>query len=126
MRPEDDGFSLIEVLVAFTILAGSIIMTFQVFGDGLHSVKTTQLLEQEMINAQQEIDQLSLSDTLEEGIKDVTIAKTKLHVTIAKVKVEGAQNYLKHPFKVSVFRAAEKHNSILILETVLIANTKAR
>lgn len=33
-----EGYSLIEVLVAFTILAGAIIVGFQIFGDGLRRV----------------------------------------------------------------------------------------
>jgi prepilin-type N-terminal cleavage/methylation domain-containing protein len=124
MRPDDDGFSLIEVMVAFTIMAGAIIMTFQVFGDGLRSFKITQTHEQEMIYAQHEIDQLSLADTLGEGVKDVKIAETKLHVTITRVKIEGAQNYLLHPFLISVFRSGEEKDAILLLETILIAKSK--
>jgi prepilin-type N-terminal cleavage/methylation domain-containing protein len=124
MRPDDDGFSLIEVMVAFTIMAGAIIMTFQVFGDGLRSFKITQTHEQEMIYAQHEIDQLSLADTLGEGVKDVKIAETKLHITITRVKIEGAQNYLLHPFMISVFRSGEEKDAIPILETILIAKSK--
>jgi prepilin-type N-terminal cleavage/methylation domain-containing protein len=124
MRPDDDGFSLIEVMVAFTIMAGAIIMTFQVFGDGLRSFKITQTHEQEMIYAQHEIDQLSLADTLGEGVKDVKIAETKLHVTITRVKIEGAQNYLLHPFLISVFRSGEEKDAIPLLETILIAKSK--
>jgi prepilin-type N-terminal cleavage/methylation domain-containing protein len=124
MSPDDDGFSLIEVLVAFTILAGAIIMTFQVFGDGMRRFKITQSHEQEMIHAQHEIDQLSLANTLEEGVKDVKIVETTLHVTIKRVKIEGAQNYLLHPFLISVFRSGEEKGAIPLLDTILIAKSK--
>ena len=36
MRDEaEDGFTLVEVLVAFVILAGAVVLSFQIFADGL-------------------------------------------------------------------------------------------
>jgi general secretion pathway protein I len=36
MRQGEEGYTLLEVLVAFVILAGAVIMSFRIFGDGLH------------------------------------------------------------------------------------------
>lgn len=41
-RNGEDGSLLIEVLVAFVILASSIIMAFQIFGDGLRRMSAVE------------------------------------------------------------------------------------
>jgi type II secretory pathway pseudopilin PulG len=48
---EEAGYSLIEVLVAFTILAGAIIMGFQIFGDGLHRISHVEAQVEQLSDA---------------------------------------------------------------------------
>jgi prepilin-type N-terminal cleavage/methylation domain-containing protein len=52
---KDDGFTLVEVLVAFAILAGAIVMSFQIFGDGLRQLKLAQSRALEIDVARQEL-----------------------------------------------------------------------
>jgi prepilin-type N-terminal cleavage/methylation domain-containing protein len=39
---DDDGFTLIEVMVAFAILSGAIVLGFQIFGGGLRRLASVE------------------------------------------------------------------------------------
>lgn len=56
----DDGYVLIEILVAFAVLAITIIMSFEVLGSGVRRMVESELREAEMILARTTIDQLRL------------------------------------------------------------------
>ena len=118
----EEGFTLIEVMVGFVIMAGAIIMTFQVFGDGLRSLNASQLRAQETEIAQQQIDILAISENLTEGTTVISADGQKLRVTTTQVKgFEREQFFVPRAFKVSVFRDDGKDLSEPILETILIA-----
>jgi prepilin-type N-terminal cleavage/methylation domain-containing protein len=117
-----DGFSLIEVMVAFTILAGAIIMTFQVFGDGLRGLHYSQAHATELALAQKQMDQLALAGRISEGTNEVVEADVKFRIVVSQIKnIAPSQIYQQRPFKIVIFRSQDKENAEPILETILIA-----
>ena len=123
---QNEGFTLIEVLVSFAILAGAIIMAFQVFGDGLHALHAGQSRAQEIELAQLQIEKLSLSQQLQESTSNVVVGTIKLRLVIAELKKEQQQTVtFLHTFRVSVFRDDTSQHPEPLLETVLIAKSGA-
>jgi prepilin-type N-terminal cleavage/methylation domain-containing protein len=117
-----DGFTLIEVMVAFAILAGAIIMTFQVFGDGLRGLHNNQTRATEMALAQKQMDQLSLAEKIIEGTTEVSQSDIELRIVVSPVKNVGTtQTFQQRPFKIAIYRIQDKENAEPILETILIA-----
>jgi len=122
---DNAGFTLIEVLVSFAILAGAMIMAFQVFGDGLNALHAGQSRAQDIALAQLQIDKLSLTQQLTEGTSSVTAGSSTLRVLIAEIRHTDQQKSLLRPFRVSVFRDDGKQQTEPLLETVLIAKPMA-
>jgi type II secretory pathway pseudopilin PulG len=117
-----EGFTLVEVMVGFVIVAGAIIMTFQVFSDGLRALNASQTRAYETIAAQHQIDQASLFGRLTEGTKLINEDGVKLRVVTSSVNgFEREQFFLLRPYKLSVFRDDGKDQTEPILETILIA-----
>ena len=52
----EDGFSLVEVLVAFVLLAGAVILSFQIFSDGVRRIESveTRLRETSVVRGELE------------------------------------------------------------------------
>ena len=123
MRPVgQEGFTLIEVLVSFVILSGAIILTFQIFSDGLLGVEVSRAKAQEVISAEQLIGQLSLRADLQAGTMIETIGDSKLRAAIEMIdNVDTKKSFLQHPFRVKIFSAEVKDAEAPILETILIA-----
>lgn len=63
----EEGYTLLEVLVAFVILAGAVIMSFRIFGDGLHRLNAADRQIQMVAAAQDLMSQLQLATTLKPG-----------------------------------------------------------
>jgi prepilin-type N-terminal cleavage/methylation domain-containing protein len=121
IKEDQTGFTLIEVLVAFAVLAGAIIMTFQVFGDGLRGLNNTRERAKEMQIAQSQIELLGLSGSLKVGTTTVTVEKIILRMTIETLKsYKSDGNNQFWPFRVKIFRD-EKSAAEPLLETILIA-----
>jgi prepilin-type N-terminal cleavage/methylation domain-containing protein len=120
-KDDQTGFTLIEVLVAFAVLAGAIIMTFQVFGDGLRSLDNTQERAKVMQTALNQIELFALSRFLKVGTTTVTVEKITLRMTIETVKSfksDGNNQFL--PFRVKIVHV-ERSAAEPLLETILIA-----
>jgi len=62
------GFSLLEVLVAFTILAMSLAVLFRIFSGGLYNLRISEGYSQAVLLAQSRLTELGLSEPLETGI----------------------------------------------------------
>ena len=65
--PSQLGFSLIEVLAAFTILAVSLAALMQVFGAGSRAVDISGQHSQAVLIAQSKLDRLGIESPLTEG-----------------------------------------------------------
>lgn len=64
------GFSLLEVLVAFSILAASLSVLFAIFSKGLQSASLTAEYKQAVSLAQREMGQLLVMDVLRAGVHE--------------------------------------------------------
>lgn len=62
------GFSLLEVLVAFSILAVSLSVLFAIFSKGLQSATLTADYQQAMALAQREMNQLLTLESVRAGV----------------------------------------------------------
>jgi prepilin-type N-terminal cleavage/methylation domain-containing protein len=62
-----EGFTLIESLVAFAILSIAIIMSFRIFGEGLQRVNRAEEVKAELEAAHQEMQRLVVQADLPEG-----------------------------------------------------------
>jgi general secretion pathway protein I len=66
------GFSLLEVLVAFTILAMLLGALFQVFSSGLHAARSGDRYTRATVIAQSQLAALGVENSLEEGVRSGT------------------------------------------------------
>lgn len=64
---DDDGFTLVEVLVAFAILAVTLIMVFRGVGDGARGIDTAQRSAAAIALAEAKLAALGSETPLEEG-----------------------------------------------------------
>ena len=62
------GFSLLEVLVAFTILAMMLAALFQVFSGGLHAARAGDRFTRATLIAQSRLAAVGLEQPLQEGV----------------------------------------------------------
>lgn len=64
----DAGYTLLEVLVAFVILSGAVIMSFRIFGDGLRRLDAAERQMRLAIVAQDVLSGLQLKPVLQPGV----------------------------------------------------------
>lgn len=67
MRQGKEGYTLLEVLVAFVILAGAVIMSFRIFGEGLHRLNETDRQIRMVTVGQELVSRLQLATHLAAG-----------------------------------------------------------
>jgi prepilin-type N-terminal cleavage/methylation domain-containing protein len=116
------GFTLIEVLVGFAILAGAILMTFKIFGDGLLNLNVSQNRSGEMLAAEREIEFLQISESLQEGSAEAIVKNFRFLITVKRISdLKKSQLFMLQPFKVQIFRAGSTASGEPLLETILIA-----
>jgi prepilin-type N-terminal cleavage/methylation domain-containing protein len=118
------GFTLIEVLVSFAILAGAILMTFKIFGDGLLNLNVSQNRSGEILAAEREIEFLQISESLQEGSSEAIVKNFKFLITVKRISdLKKYQLFLLQPFKIQIFSAGSTASSEPLLETILIAKS---
>lgn len=98
---EEEGFTLVEVLVAFAILAGAIVLSFQVFADGLRRVTSAESRIRAIDVARAEIARLTVARTMTEGMQTGTANGIKWQVTIRPLH-GFMENSAVRPFRVEV------------------------
>ncbi|HDZ91572.1 MAG: type II secretion system protein [Deltaproteobacteria bacterium] len=69
MRPER-GFTLIEILVAISVLAISLVVILQLFSGGLKSVRLSNQYTRAIFYAREKMEELLLTEGLEPGTLD--------------------------------------------------------
>ena len=122
MKNHDEGFTLVEVLVAFAIMAGAIIMAFSVFGDGLRGLKSAQERSHHTQVAQHQIDLACTATNISEGITLITDENVKLRLVVHVLPdFKGGQKFIQKPFKIAVFLDDPNGSAAPILETIIIA-----
>ena len=124
MKQHEAGFTLVEVLVAFAIMAGAIIMAFNVFGDGLRGLKLAQTRSQQIHVAQHQIELAALAANISAGTTLITDEHVKLRVVVQVVQdYDGGRKFIQKPFKISVFLDDTKNGKAPILETIIMAKS---
>lgn len=111
----EDGFTLVEVLVAFVILAGAVILSFQIFADGLRRLSAVEARTKAVNIAKSELARISGSKNISEGVTAGTTEGIAWKITITPVGGIAA-------FKVEV-RAADavgKTEGPPVIETILL------
>lgn len=69
-QPHCGGFTLIEVLVAISVLAICLVVILQLFSGGLNSGKLSDEYTRGVFHAREKMEETLLSDTMEEGITE--------------------------------------------------------
>lgn len=114
-----DGFTLVEVLVAFAILAGTIILTFQIFADGIHRLTTVEARTRAVSIARSELARLTIPNDISEGTTSGTTDGVAWTITVTPLNgTDAAGASAMRPFKVEV-RVPEA-GSGPVIETVLL------
>jgi prepilin-type N-terminal cleavage/methylation domain-containing protein len=118
----EDGFTLIEVLISFVILAGAIVLTFQVFGDGLRGLHAAQARAKSISIARAQIDQVALSSTLSEGTTTGTTEGETWRIVVRAIKSDETNTAsLLRLFKIEAFEGAAGQDAPPLLETIILA-----
>lgn len=69
-RPSDKGFTLIETLIAISILAISLVTIMQLFSGGLKSSTLSDEYTRGIFHAREKMDEILLAGDLTEGVID--------------------------------------------------------
>ena len=111
----EDGFTLVEVLVAFVILAGAVILSFQIFADGLRRLSTVEARTKAVGIAKSELARLSSSKNVSEGATTGTTEGVAWKITVTPVGGIAA-------FRVEVRAAdaSDKTDGLPVIETILL------
>lgn len=92
MRPKrNNGFTLIEVLIAFAILALVLGVVFRTLSSGLGHERTARLATARVLEARSILDQLGINLPLEEGLIEGRLATGEVW-TLTVSLVEPAAN----------------------------------
>jgi type II secretory pathway component PulJ len=124
----EDGFTLVETLVAFTILSAAIIVSFQIFNSGLrqHAMVTERKAIMEIARA--ELDKLALEPVLEAGTVSGHSDKGDWQIEMRELKEQNglSSDANLHSFYVA-FRLLDNgaaDSNPIILDTILLARRK--
>jgi general secretion pathway protein I len=125
-RPGEEGYTLLEVLVAFVILSGAVIMSFRIFGDGLARLNATDRQIRMVATAQDQLSQLQLKPVLQPGITSGVSGEYTWTVTLTpypgKANAPGAVSLVR--VRVEVHPQHQGDASAYDLETTLLAVTE--
>ncbi len=118
------GFTLVETLVAFTILSAAIIVSFQIYSAGLRQQAAVEDRKALMAVARHELVLLALEPALKAG----TVRGKGWEITIAAISASrGQDQILLRPFHVT-FRRMDGDGAVTgepLLDTVLLARPEA-
>lgn len=114
----EDGFTLVEALVAFVILAGAVILSFQIFADGLRRLSAVEARTKTVNVAKSELARLSSSKSISGGVTTGTTEGIAWKITVTPVAGITA-------FKVEVRAtdASDKTETIPVIETILLGGS---
>ena len=122
------GFTLVETLVAFTILSAAIIVSFQIFAAGLRQQAAVEDRKSLMAVARHELDLLALEPVLKAGTARGKSGEMNWEITITAISANPAQDWiLLRPFHIA-FRTMDGEGAALgepLLDTVLLARSEA-
>jgi type II secretory pathway pseudopilin PulG len=113
----EEGFSLVEVLVAFTILAAAVIAGFQIFGDGLRRIGRAGSYLNLVEDARASLDTLS---AIEPGQYAIVSARGRdLRIVVSAVAGDPEPWPLVRPYRVRVWNGADP-DAPPLLDTIVM------
>jgi type II secretory pathway pseudopilin PulG len=121
----EDGSLLIEVLVAFVILATAIVMAFQIFGDGLRRMSVVEPKMLAIAVARKELAQISgETKTAPTQLDGTDESGLPWHMTVEPINGGDADWTSMRPFRVRMWTGADTRDSggQPVLETVILAS----
>lgn len=84
-RQGRDGYTLLEVLVAFVILAGAVIMSFRIFADGLGRLNDADRQIEKVTLAQELMARLQLATRLKAGTTSGSAGELGWTITLTQL-----------------------------------------
>jgi type II secretory pathway pseudopilin PulG len=117
--PHDDGFALVEVTVAFAILAMTLIVTFQVFQEGLRRIGEAEDLARQIAVARSVLTEAELDPSLAPGIRTGETGGIAWRLTISAIAQTGQWHPLK--LEVQTSRGPIADTAPPVLETIVVA-----
>ena len=119
----EDGFTLVEVLVAFVILAGAVILSFQIFADGMRRLSAVEARTKAVNIARSELARLSSSKNISEGVTTGTTEGIAWKITVTPIdRISTNGTSAIHPFKVEIRAtdARDTREGTPVIETILL------
>jgi len=123
MNRSEDGSMLLEVLVAFVILAGAVLLGFRIFGDGLRGLHAAEERSRLIAVARRELALIELASELRGGrVAGQDDEGTRWSTDIMPLddmQSDAAGAAIPFRVTITVERLPAKHP--VVLETILIA-----
>lgn len=123
---DNEGFTLIEVLVAFAILASAIIIGLQIHEDGLRRLALGENKNKILAVSKYELAKLNAAPLMNldqrAGVTDGV--SWKIIVTPSKTDISGQLNYA--TVKIYANISADVQQSEPVLETIVLTQVQAR
>ena len=109
--------------MAFVILAGAVILSFQIFADGIRRLSAVEIRTKAVDVARSELARLSASKNISEGVTAGTTEGIAWQITVTSIEefaANGASTM--RPFKVEVRAAdaADRTEGPPVIETILL------
>jgi len=122
-RGDRDGYTLLEVLVAFVILAGAVIMSFRIFADGLGRLNDADRQIEMVTLAQELMARLQIATRLKPGTTTGNAGALGWTITLTPLgeRKEMAQGVSLFHARIEVRQGEDKKAPSYDLETHLLA-----
>jgi len=123
----EEGYSLIEVIVAFAILAGALLTGLEVFRGGLENLQRAERQLGAAQFARAEFIKLSLEPELQPGVRQGTADAWQWRAEVGTV-VETGSATATSPLRVQVFVGQEDEPLLAepIIDTILLSKRRAQ
>ncbi len=121
----EDGFTLVEVLVAFAILAGAVIVSFQIFAEGLRTLSAAEARRKDAEIARLEFATARASGTLAEGSRAGATDGVAWTISVQAIEDMAAPgNSSLRPYRIVVSAASGGAAEAIVVDTIELLPVK--